>query len=298
MWLAACLLGWLAQPGAAGAVSGGGDFIGARPLSMGGAHRSIVTGNDAIFLNPAGMSLFKRYSFESQYLVKPHWAAKDGPDEHIFNTSVVDNQLAPFATGLSYTRVERGKSKKGNRYDMAFSYALSNSLMLGTNVKYLNYDRDGNEDAVDAVTLDVGMLLRFDFGLHIGVVGYNLTNTADYLDHPISMATSIMYSPFRSLELAFDWSINFQKPADPDEPLDKKKTGYSYHFGAEYLLMGQILLRAGYVIEGSDPRLEDEQYWTVGAGYISESIAIDFGYQGSVYHSWNNTFGVLVRVFL
>jgi len=275
----------------------GWDFIGARPLGMGGAHRAIVTGNDAISLNPAGMSLFRRYSFEAQYLVMPDWAGKDSQAEHIFNASVVDNQLAPFATGLAYTRVERGKSKKGNRYEMAFSYDLSQNLMIGVNTKYLNFSRDGKSKAVDAVTVDVGLLLRFDFGLHLGVVGYNLTNTADYLEHPISMAAAVMYSPFRSLELSFDYFVNFQQPKDPTDPIGKKTTGYSYHMGAEYLIMGQALIRAGYVIDQANP-VDDEQYWTVGAGYVSTTFALDFGYQGSIYHSWNNTFGVVLRLFM
>jgi hypothetical protein len=274
------------------------DFIGARPLGMGGAHRAIVTGNDSIFLNPAGMSLFKRYAFEVQYLAKPDWNGGDSQAEHIFNASVVDNQLAPFATGLAYTRVERSDSKKGNRYDLAFSYDLTPNLMIGTTVKYLTYDRDGKENAIDAVSLDIGILLRFDFGLHIGVVGYDLTNTADYLEHPISMAAAIMYSPFRALELSFDWFINFQKPLDAAEPLGDKETAYSFHFGAEYLLFGQFLIRAGYVIDAANPYQDDEQFWTVGAGYVSPTIAIDFGYQGSVFHTWNNTFGVVVRLFM
>ena len=273
------------------------DFVGVRPLGMGGAHRAIVTGNDAIMRNPAGMSLFRRYSFEAQYLVKPDWMTEGGTEEHIFNASVVDNQIAPFATGLSYTRVERGDDKKGNRYDIAFSYNISQNLMLGTNVKYINFGLDKKNDAVDAVTVDVGMLLRFDFGLYIGVVGYNLTNTADYLEHPISMAAAFMYSPFNSLELSFDWFTNFQKPVDPQDPIGEKETAYSYHFGAEYLLLGQFLIRAGYVIDQACP-IDNEQYWAAGAGYISKTVAIDFGYQGSVKNNWNNTFGVVIRLFM
>jgi hypothetical protein len=201
------------------------DFLGTRPLGMGGAHRAIVTGNDSIVLNPAGMSLFRRYSFEAQYLLTPDYDG-NGQEEHIFHASVIDNQLAAFATGLAYTRVQRGDNKKGNRYDMAFSLALSQNLMIGTNIKYLNFDRNFKEDATEAVTVDLGLLVRTDFGLNIGVVGYNLTNTADYLEHPISMAAAVMYSPFRTLEIAFDWFINFQRPKDLLDPVNSdKETG-------------------------------------------------------------------------
>jgi len=273
------------------------DFVGTRPLGMGGAHRAIVTGNDAIVLNPAGMSLFKRYSFEAQYLLATKFDSEDGPDQHIFHISVVDNQIQYFATGMAYTRVERGDDKAGNRYDMAFSVPLSEGLLIGTDIKYLDFERKDKAD-VNAVSVDVGVLLRTSFGLHLAVVGYNLTNTGDYLEHPISMSAAMMYSPFRTLELSFDWFINFQKPTDIDEPTSDKETGYSYAFGAEYLLLGQITMRGGYLIDKSRPG-GDDQYWSVGIGYVTQRFAFEFGYRGSVNHtSWGNNFGFAVRLFM
>ena len=273
------------------------DFMGARPLGMGGAHRAIVTGNDSIVLNPAGMSLFRRYSFEAQYIFMPEMG-EGGPAEHVFHASVIDNQLAAFATGLAYTRVQRGDNKEGNRYDMAFSLPLSQNLMIGTDIKYLNYNRNKKKDVTDAVTVDLGVLVRTDFGLNLGVVGYNLTNTADYLDHPISMAAAVMYSPFRTLEIAFDWFINFQRPKNPLDPVNsEKETGYSYHFGIEYLLMGQFTLRAGYVYDQAQPG-DDDHLWATGIGYVTQRFAFDFGYRGSVSDSWKNTFGFCIRLFM
>lgn len=273
------------------------DFTTVRPLGMGGAHRAVVSSNDAIYLNPAGMSLFQRYSFEAHYLFSPE-LYKNAPDpEHVINVSVVDNQIAAFATGLAYTRIERGKDKHGNRYDLAFSVPLTSNFMIGTNIKYLDFARFGNDDAVDAVTVDLGLLMRTDFGLAVGVAGYNLTNTADYLDHPISMAAGLMYSPFRTLELAFDWYINFQRPEDAGDPLGAKDTGYRYHFGAEYLLLGQVTLRAGYLIDQARPG-DDAQFWTAGVGYISQRFAFDFGYRGSVDDSKVGTFAIGARLFM
>jgi opacity protein-like surface antigen len=273
------------------------DFLGTRPMGMGGAHRAIVTGNDAIFLNPAGMSLFRRYSFELQYLLAPEYGAEGGPDQHVVHASVVDNQLQYFATGLAYTRVQRGDDKTGNRYDLAFSVPIGQNLLVGADVKYLDFDKKDRAD-LDAVTVDVGVLLRTSFGLNFGVVGYNLTNTADYIEHPISMAAAVMYSPFRTLEISFDWFINFQKLKDLTEPTGEKETGYSYAFGIEYLLLGQITIRAGYLIDHSEPTGND-QYWSLGLGYVSQTFAFDFGYRGSVNHTdWGNHFGLGARLFM
>lgn len=276
--------------------AGADDFMGTRPLGMGGAHRAIVTGNDSIVLNPAGMSLFRRYSFEAQYLLTPDTDG-DGQEEHVFHTSVIDNQLAAFATGLAYTRVQRGDKKQGNRYDMAFSVPLSQNLLIGTDIKYLNFDRDTKEDVTDAVTVDLGVLVRTDFGLNLAVVGYNLTNTADYLEHPISMAAALMYSPFRTLEIAFDWFINLQRPVKIDDPIGSKETGYSYHFGFEYLLMGQFTLRGGYAYDQAQPG-DDDHLWAAGIGYVTQRFAFDFGYRGSLNSSWKNTFGFCIRLFM
>jgi opacity protein-like surface antigen len=273
-----------------------GDFVGSRPLGMGGAYRAIVTGNDAIFMNPAGMSLFKRYSFETNYLFTPEFGGDGGPEQHVINVSVIDNQIQSFATGLSYSRIQRD-TKKGNRYDLAFSVPLSDNLLIGANIKYINFDRFGKEDAVDAVSTDVGLLVRTDFGLSLGVVGYNLTNPADYLEHPVSMAAAVMFSPFSSLELAFDWFINFQKPVDPADPIDEKETGYSYHFGIEYLIINQIIIRAGYVIDQAQPG-DEEQYWAAGVGYITDRFGFDFSYSSSVNHSWGGAFGFGLRLFM
>jgi len=273
------------------------DFVGTRPLGMGGAHRAIVTGNDAIFMNPAGMSLFRRYSLEAQYLLVPKFGSKEGPEEHVAHISVVDSQLQYFATGLAYTRVQRGDDKTGNRYDLAFSVPLTEGLLIGADIKYLDFDRK-DRSGVDAVTGDLGILLQTTIGLHVAVVGYNLTNTADYVEHPVSMAAALMYSPFRSLELSFDWFINFQKLEDIEDPTGAKKTGYAYAFGVEYLLMGQVTIRAGYLIDQSRPTGND-QFWSVGVGYVSRSFAFDFGYRGSVNHTdWGNRFGFGVRVFM
>ena len=284
------LLGWQATAAA-------GDIIGARPLGMAGSYRGIASSNDAIFFNPAGMSLFRRYALELQYLLVPDYAAKGAADQHAVQVSVVDNQIQYFATGLAYTRVERGDDKSGNRYDMAFSVPLTEGLLIGTDIKYLDFEREGRAD-VNAVSVDVGMLLHTSFGLNIGVVGYNLTNTADYLEHPISMGLGVMYSPFRTLELSFDWTVNFQKLADIDDPTGEKGTGHAFSFGAEYLLFGQITLRAGYRIDRSQPT-GNEQYWAVGAGYISPTFAFDFGYRGAVGHSdWGNHCGFGMSLFL
>jgi hypothetical protein len=269
-----------------------------RPMGMGEAYRAVANGSDTLFLNPAGLSLYKRYAFDIQYLITPDYLEKNGPEEHIFSATVLDNQLGPFATGVAYTRVQRtGDTKHGNRYDTAFAFPIGDMIHLGIDIKYLNFDRKGREDAVDAVTVDVGALVVLPMGFSLGVVGYNLTNTGDYLEHPISMAAAVAWSPFRSLVLAFDWYGNFQRLADPEDMVGKKDLGYRFCVGAEYLVFGELVIRAGYQYDDATP-YGAEHWYSFGAGYVTESFGVDLGYRGPASHGWGGTAGISVRLFL
>jgi long-subunit fatty acid transport protein len=274
------------------------DFIGTRPLGMGNAYRAVVTGNDAIFLNPAGMALFKSYSFEAEYLITPKYLSKDGPTEHVIQGSVVDNStLQLFATGVAYTRVQRGDEKTGNRFDTAFAVPLSENFFFGLDAKYLDFDRSGQNKDLKAITIDAGALMRTSIGLSLGVVGYNLTNTADYIEHPISMGAAVMYSPFRTLEVAFDWLINFQKPKDASQPGRHHRVGYSYNVGGEYLLLDQFVVRGGYSYDQTSP-YGDAHFVAAGIGYVSSQFTIDLGYRGSPSRNYGHVFGVTLRFLL
>jgi opacity protein-like surface antigen len=274
---------------------------------MGNAYRAVVTGNDAIFLNPAGMALFKSYSLEVEYLITPKFGSKEeptakfgsrnGPTEHVIQASAIDNSISQvFATGVAFTRVQRGDDKTGNRFDLAFAVPISDNLFIGLDATYLDFNESGKKN-VNAVTASVAALLRTSFGLSLGVVGYNLTNTGDYLEHPISMGTAVMFSPFRTLELAFDWLVNFQKPTDATQPSADHRVGYSYNVGIEYLLLDQLVLRGGYSYDQTSP-YGDAHLVAAGIGYVSSMTTIDFGYRGSPSKNFGHVFGITLRFLM
>jgi opacity protein-like surface antigen len=216
---------------------------------------------------------------------------------HVINVSVVDNKIAPFAMGLSYTRVKGSDFKTGNRVDLAFSVPLGQSFFIGTDIKYIDFDQLGIEDRTETVTLDVGAMLRSSFGLNLAVVGYNLTNPKDYIDHPVSMAVGLSWTLFQSLNLAADWFINFQNPSDLQDLSKKKEIGHCAFVGAEYTFMEMISLRAGYIFDRTELD-QNEHYWTVGVGYVSLSGKFNFGYQGNIHHTWGGIFGVSIELFI
>ena len=72
--------------GAAGAADAQ-DFIGTRARSVGEAYRAIADGNDAIYMNPAGLTLLPRYSPEVHYNFSLY------KQDHQVDASMVDSLI-------------------------------------------------------------------------------------------------------------------------------------------------------------------------------------------------------------
>ena len=273
-----------------------GELWSARTLGMGNAGRALVGGNDAIYLNPAGLSTIKQYAFAGNYFHSSGIPVLSGITEHLFNVSVVDAQTQLVGAGFAYSRLERGDAESGNRYDLAFAFPLSGRIFLGFDIKYLQFDRaDGRKD-LDVVSGDVGLLLKTESGLGLGVIGYNLTNPGDHLEYPVSLGAGVAYT-FADLSASVDWLMSFQKPKDPADLRGATAQGHSARVGLEYLAAGQFTLRAGYMYEGTVPG-DALNWWSVGLGYVSPVLALDLGYRGSVKGAALNTFGVELRLFL
>ncbi len=272
------------------------EFWSTRNLGMGNAGRAMASGNAAIYLNPAGLSSLKQYAFAGNYFYSSALPVLSGVKEHLFNVSVMDSQTQALGVGFAYGRLERGDTEDGNRYDLAFALPLSGKVLLGLDVKYLDFDRSDGRRDLDAVSGDVGLLLKTDLGLSIGVVGYNLTNPSDYLEYPISLGAGAAYAlgPFAA---SVDWVMSFQKPRDPTALRGETEQGHSARVGLEYLAAGQIALRAGYMYEGTLPG-DALSWWSVGLGYVSPVLALDLGFRGSFENTSLNTFGVELRLFL
>ena len=94
------------------------DFVGTRALSLGESYRAIATGNDAIYLNPAGLPLLKRYAIEAHYLMNLVDEKQAG------HVSVVDARTLPLATGLAY-------SFQGNDFSRRTTWEHTATLAFG-----------------------------------------------------------------------------------------------------------------------------------------------------------------------
>src|SRR5438045_8771121 len=108
-----------------------------RATAMGGAHAAIATGNDALSVNPAGLSQGHRYHLELDGLYDSRYPAQ------AVLASLVDSVSSPVATGLMWSRWASGQpSGRGEGWSVGFGYsgAVGQNLSLGGRAKCARVD--------------------------------------------------------------------------------------------------------------------------------------------------------------
>ena len=107
-----------------------------RATSMGGAHAAIATGNDALTVNPAGLSQVRRYHFEIDGLYDSGFPAQ------AVMVSLVDAISGPVASGLLWSRWASGQpSGRGEGWSIGAGYSglIGQGLFLGGQTKFLRF---------------------------------------------------------------------------------------------------------------------------------------------------------------
>lgn len=299
-WLLLAILAVLASSTSASAQ----DFVGARAMGLGEAYRAIATGNDAIYFNPAGLPLLKRYSVEGNYLL----SLED--ERHVGDVSVVDSKTNPLAVGLAYTFLGAELTKRttiGHTATLGLAYPIFDRLFsAGVGLKYKNVSDAIAGNYLNAVTADVGLLSQIPGGISLAAVGYNLVpiKTASSSHVPVSAAFAAaldlgplsalifggqpgfgpvqtaagvptqgsfggMRGPLDGLTLSFDWLLNFETLQGTQSRLSG---------GAEWLLAEMVPVRLGYVWNEAT----DDHRVSVGLGVIVPSFGLDVAYQQGV----------------
>lgn len=118
----------------------GGQFETARSVGMGGAQRAIADGIDAIYLNPAGMSVRPHYLIGGTF----NWSQE--PKEYVGSAAIVDSATTAVAVGLSYGFDRRAADAAGvmdtHRFHIASSYSFGGIVSIGVVFKYLTFKRE------------------------------------------------------------------------------------------------------------------------------------------------------------
>lgn len=292
------------------------DFVGVRALSMGEAYRAIATGNDAIYFNPAGLTVVPRYSPEL------HYSFNLDAEDHQFDLSVVDSKTSVVAGGVAYTFQGRELTRRTTLQHTAtvgIAYAfLPQMLSAGLGVKYVNVSDAVVGNYLNALSADVGLLARLPGGVSLAAVGYNLV-PINAKDVPLSAGFGIAWDvgplsslifgggpsfgpvpnaagmptpaapgnprgPLSNFTLTADWYINFFTFYGPQSRISA---------GWEYLLFDIVPLRLGY--QWNQER--NDHLLSAGAGFIIPFFGLDVGYSQSVKNLDHRTFAVALKFF-
>lgn len=283
-----------------------GDFPGIRAMGMGGALRSAATGNSALLLNPAGMSLINSYVIGAEYEYR---IRQDG---HIAHVSVVDSITSKnVAAGLYYNffaarpevfspgiedSIRLGK--QGHQAGLALSVPFGSHFILGANARYQYFktttkiqDADTGEhsdftaDSVNTVGLDVGAIIRLSQHFNFSVVGVNLIPTSS-MEAPLQLNTGLAFAYGKHLLAALDVCLDFDVP--------ERKKMVNVHGGVEGFLGDIIAVRAGSFYKS----YWDSAYVTAGLGYVNPKIAIDLAFSQQVKAGVETQLGLSLRLFM
>jgi hypothetical protein len=257
------------------------DYTGSRSLGMAGAHRAIVTGNDAVFLNPAGMPLTRKYSLEGGYLFNP------GLETHIANVSVVDSVTSRLAAGVSYGYVNGRRTiasaegitskveRSGHLARLALAAPLGREVSFGVGAKYLDISYQGRI-AANAVTVDAGIHYRISQMFSAALVGYGLTNSGS-AEAPMAMAVALAFGPSTKFNFAVDWVIDFTTRKYLEElPAPRERSvAHEIHVGLEWMPAPFLAIRAGY-FHDRVTRPDPDNAFTFGIGIFSTKNRFGF----------------------
>ncbi len=292
------------------------DFVGARALALGEAYRANATGNDAIYLNPAGLVLLPRFATELHYKIDLE------AEEHQLDLSLVDSKTSELAAGLAYTFDGQQFTKRASLQHtatLALAYPFFGRVLnVGAGLKYVNVSDAVLGNYLNALSADVGVLAALPFGVTLGGVGYNLIpiksarvplaagfgasvdlgplsallfggapapgSAMSAGGLPTARGLELM-GPLSGLTLELDWHMNF---------LTLYGIQSRVSTGLEYLLFEVVPLRAGWLYD----EVDDDHVLSAGAGFIVPYFGLDVAYQQSVNHPDHRVFAASIKVFL
>lgn len=293
------------------------DFVGTRGLGLGESYRAIATGNDAIYMNPAGITQIPRYAAEAHYNFNLY------DEQHQFDVSILDSKTAAFAAGLAYTlkgsEFTRRSTFKHTATGAAGYTIVPELFSVGVGFKYVNLSDAILGNYLNALTADVGTLATLPGGVNLAAVGYNLIPFQSS-EVPISAAFAAAWDlgplsawlfggapsfgpsvdasgairpprplhPFGILDgltLSLDWYIEFFSLYGPQHRVST---------GVEYLILEMVPVRAGYMWNQG----EGDHIISVGTGFIVPFFGLDVAFQQSVRDFDRRVFSVSFKFFL
>jgi hypothetical protein len=250
-----------------------------RTVAMGDAQAAIASSNDAILVNPAGISQTRRYHFEIDGLYDGPYPAQD-----VF-VSVVDSSSGPVGSGMAFSRFGSGQPEgRGEGWSFGFGYsgAVGQGLWVGGQTKFLRY-RDPDAGLTAKWAQDVGILSRRG-GFSWGAVVQNISTEKLPL-FPLTAAAGLAWGADTDWHLAFDYKADLS---------DSNNIKHKAALGAEVLLSEGMALRGGATWDAT------ARYWWASAGvaFLTEKGGLQLVWRRRVSGPYDQFFEAGLTLYL
>ncbi|MBI5526967.1 MAG: hypothetical protein HY897_11585 [Deltaproteobacteria bacterium] len=266
-------------------------YQGARPIALGEAYRATASGNEAMYYNAAGMSLFLQ-----RYNVDVGWSYNPEGGLHYFNGSILDTLTSPplgAAFGFTYfmgdqivpdrKTVPDYRKIQGYRLDLGISYPLARQLLWGFDLKFIDLDVDARESAIYSVTGDMGIIWIMSKYVRGAVVAHNMVPIGRR-DMPVQSAASVAIGREASFQGITDVVVNY---LSTDDVKVQASAGLE-------MMAGEILaLRAGYMYD----QIPDAHYVSGGIGLVAPRVGLDFAYRQNLTFTDDRWFALVLKLF-
>ena len=249
-----------------------------RASAMGGAGAAIATSNDALTLNPAGLSQTRRYHFELDGVYDAHF-----PAEGVL-ASVVDTASSPIGSGMLFSRWGSGQPNgRGEGWSAGFSYStpVGQGLYTGGQTKFLRYR--GPDGLTAKWAQDLGVLSKQGAFSWAAVVQNISTEKLPLF--PLTGTLAVALGDDTAWHLAFDYKADFS---------DTSHVKHKAALGAEILAGGSIALRAGATWDASA-----HLWWaSTGVGFLTERGGLQLVWRRRVSGGYDQFFEAGVTLYL
>jgi opacity protein-like surface antigen len=256
-----------------------GNVESPRALAMGGGLAATGASTVGLYQNPANMELSRVYHFEADGAFSPEARRYD------FGGAIVDSANGRFGGGLgaNFGLLDPdGIHRSWTDFRVALSYQLGDHLAFGLAGRYLGVDQDTSVGPFGAslissgtptkplgqyLTFDAGMTVTLMEGLHIGIVGHNLS------DPGVSLAPTTLVGA-----VGYDSHV-FAIEADVlGDFTTWTKDQVRVNVGGEYVVAEHIPLRLGYRYDQGT----STHAVSAGLGYIGQQWSAEYSLRRDV----------------
>ena len=252
---------------------------GARPMGMGGAYTGMCDDVNAVFWNPAGLTLMSSSQLTVMYTKQ---------------FGLIPYGLGAYTTKFGIHNVAVGFISSGNdvlsettfigSYATVFNIPGMGKTGVGINMRYrhssFGNNADGGEGRIqgsaDGYGIDLGLMWKIDQKTRIGMFARDLVNSMTYdnttlqTSYAESVPSGLIFGVSRRINTQSTLALDWEK-ALYDDVMDK------VHVGGEVLFFRVIQFRAG-MWQNMDAETNRNYSLGMGLNVATRTVGIEFDF--------------------